>query len=74
MADEDNGRRRGLRLRRAYGGAKAGERCYFTVPRRIAERLPSDARYEAELTEEGVLYRFVPDEEDAPAWARSADE
>lgn len=71
MDEQENGRRRGLRLRKVDGGRKAGERFYLTVPRRIAERLPSDARFEPELTEEGVLYRRVPAEEPTPSWAQA---
>jgi hypothetical protein len=70
LIEEENGRQRGLRLRRVDGGRKAGERFYLTVPRRIAEKLPDEARFEPELVEDGVLYRRLPPEEVPPSWAR----
>ena len=66
----ENGRE-GYRLRRASGGKKAAERHYFTVPRRIAEQLPDDTRYEVLLTDEGVLYRPLNmPEKVPPAWVK----
>lgn len=67
MDDEGNDRREGYRLKRLRGGKQGYGRYAFTVPRRIAERLPEDGRYECVLVEEGVLYRHLPPEE-APKW------
>jgi hypothetical protein len=46
----------------------------LTVPRAIAEVVPEGQEFEAELTEEGILYRAVEPvavvPEVLPAWAR----
>jgi hypothetical protein len=45
------------------------------VPRRIANVIPDGAKFDAELTAEGILFRFVgftdsnPPPLDVPAWA-----
>lgn len=72
----------GYRLRRVGGGESRGRaspkkaplRHYFTVPRRIADQLPEDARYEVLLTTQGVLYRPInPEPEEVPpAWVTEA--
>lgn len=71
----ENGRA-GYRLRRTSGGAAARERCYFTVPRRIADQVPEDTRYEVLLTSQGILYRPINPEPtpQAPDWVREARE
>jgi hypothetical protein len=48
----------------------------FYLPRPIADAIPPDAHFEPELTDDGVLFRFVGFEEQAkdgpsvPEWAK----
>ncbi len=54
---------------------------HISVPVRIMKVIPADARFEAELTDDGILFRFmgiVPRSEPvelptiaAPSWARN---
>ena len=54
-------------------GHSAGGTVY--VPARVAKLVPADARFEAELTEDGILYRFVGYDANSkksyrPTWAQ----
>ena len=49
------------------------------VPARVAKLIPADARFEAELIEDGILYRFVGFDEFSkksyrPKWALGEQE
>jgi hypothetical protein len=56
-----------------YKGGKTS--MVFYLPRPIADVIPPDAHFEAELTDEGVLFRFAGFEEPSkdgvpvPDWA-----
>lgn len=58
-------------------GHSAGGTVY--VPAKVAKLIPSDARFEAELIEDGILYRFVGYDEFSkksyrPKWALGEQE
>jgi hypothetical protein len=49
----------------------------LSVPAHIARLLPWGTRFKAELTDEGILFRFLPEDavvtdENAPAWVKQA--
>jgi hypothetical protein len=40
------------------------------VPAAVAQAVPPDARFEAELTDEGILFRLLDPSPRLPAWAQ----
>ena len=60
-----------------YRGGKSST--VFHLPKPLADVIPPDAHFEPELTDEGVLYRFVGFEKPArngvavPDWAQRKD-
>lgn len=59
-------------------GTGAGYRTSaLTVPQAIADHVPAEALFAPELTDDGILYRFVGRKTDpsrVPDWAKGGDE
>lgn len=54
--------------------AKVNDRVYHSlaVPNSVADLIPKDTRFSAELTEEGILFRPTTETSDVPDWVKAS--
>jgi hypothetical protein len=54
-----------------HSGYRVSATGTLRVPPRVANLVPSTARFDCELTEEGILYRLCKDSVDPPDWTKN---
>lgn len=59
-------------------GKGSGSTGVFTIPAYMMRGIPADSLFRAEWNEDGILYRYVGDNDkvalDVPAWAQTEQE
>lgn len=54
-------------IRKSPTGSRRGFVYSLTVPPTIAEQVPKDVRFRCEVTDEGILYRAMRNEDPEPS-------